>query len=442
VTATDTPASPSPAPAAGPASAADPGPASQPAIQADLDRLLIDLTQTTAIGFPAASDVDYTPLAPFLGFLLNNLGDPAVDGDYPHHTKPQEREVVDTVADLLRAPKDDRWGYVTGGATEGTEQALYLARTRHPGAVVYYSQAAHHSTANVAERLAMPSVTIRADTHGEIDYGDLAGQVEQRRDRPAVVVANVGTPLAEAIDDVRRLTAVLDQAAVTRRWIHADAALSGIPLALLDPDARPGFDIADGADSIVVSGHKFLGSPVPCAVLVVVDSRRPYGARTATYTGCPDSTLTNSRSGLAVLTLWYALRCYGIEGLRARAERSRDLAAYAHGRLVEIGWPAHRQPHAFTVTLATPPPAVTATWALPRRGGHSGHSHIVCMPGIGRGHIDAFIADLQATTTTTTTSGTTAAAAVAAATDPAEPPGNGQRRLLRRSRRPEPAQVG
>jgi histidine decarboxylase len=393
-----------------------------PATQAELDQLHAALlaARTTNIGFPAAADIDMRALAPFLDFMLNNLGDPYTDGAYPHHTKAQEREVVKVVADLLRAPANDRWGYVTSGASEGTEQALWLSRHRFPDGIVYHSQAAHHCVPGVIDRLGMTAVVVRADEHGEIDYQDLAAQVDRRRERPVIVVANVGTAMSEAVDDVRRIVQVLDGRAIFRRWVHADAALSGIPLALLEPTNRPGCDFADGADSMIVSGHKFLGTPVPCGVLVVRNSRRPSGERPATYTGVPDSTLANSRSGLAALGLWLALRRHGIHGLRARAAQARDTAAYAHEQLVRLGWPAHRHAHAFTVTIATPPGTVLRKWPL---ASNDGKSHVVCVPGVTREHIDAFVADLEATITP--------AVPIASA--------NGRRRfgLLRRSPAPD-----
>src|SRR5262245_42214009 len=72
------------------------------------------------IGFPGAVDFDYAPLARLLtGHLLNNIGDPCADGLAVNHTKAMEREVVSFVADLLQAPSDDRWGYVTTGGSEG-----------------------------------------------------------------------------------------------------------------------------------------------------------------------------------------------------------------------------------------------------------------------------------------------------------------------------------
>jgi histidine decarboxylase len=373
--------------------------AARPVIREDIAKELdalrdrLDAAATTNIGFPATTGFDYSPLAPFFArYMLNNLGDPYSDGVYPIHTKPMEREVVDTIADLFGAPRGDRWGYVAGGATEGTEYALHLASTLHSDAVVYHSTAAHHAVTNVIQRLGLTSIPVRADALGEIDYDDLAEQINLRRTTAAIVVANIGTAVTEAIDDVARITEVLDRCAVRRRWIHGDAALSGIPLILLDPIDRPAIDFRAGIDSLVTSGHKFLGAPMPCAVVVVRNSHRLAHARAITYTGSPDTTVANSRSGLAAMVLWYAIRTYGIEGLRTRAERARQLAAAAHEALREIGWPAHRHKYAMTVSFPTPPASVSAKWVLAT---HGATSIIVCMPGVTAEQIDAFVVDLR-----------------------------------------------
>ncbi|MFD0575223.1 pyridoxal-dependent decarboxylase [Dactylosporangium darangshiense] len=255
-------------------------------------------------------------------------------------------------ADLFRAPWDDRWGYVTSGATEGTHCALWQARTRFPDALLVASTAAHYGVARVADMLRMPLLTVPTDDRDEIDYAALTDLVRRyrlprRRRVPVVVVASVGTTMTEAVDDVRKVHAALDTAGVPRdaRWVHADAALAGVPLGLLDPGARPGFDFADGATSIVVSGHKFLGVPMPCAVLVVLDSARPAGHdRLVSYTGSLDETVTGSRSGHAPLMLWWAWQVWGLDGLRQRATRTRALAAATTARLDAIGWPAWRHP--------------------------------------------------------------------------------------------------
>lgn len=386
-----------------------------------------------SIGFPAATDIDVAALVPFLRFMLNNLNDPRCDGLYPMHTKRFETEVCDMIADLLGAPADDRWGYVTNGATEGNEHALHLAREKFPTGVVYVSAAAHPTIVAILGRLRMDHVVLRTVESGEMDYDDLAAELWHRRDRPAIVVACIGTPLTEAVDDVGRIGGVLDELAVppARRWIHADAALSGIPLALLDRRRRPAFDFTAGTTSMIVSGHKFPGAPVVSGALVVRDSYRPYPGRAATYTGSSDSTWANSRSGFAALCLWYALRRHGIDGLRERADRSRELAAYTHNRLLELGWPAWRHnPLGFTVVLTTPPPAVTMTWPLPD---HGTVSHVICMPGLTRGHIDDFVDDLRRTIDPAGTGRAGTVRPNGAPVDPHRPPGVLAR--LSRSRR-------
>lgn len=350
------------------------------------------------LGFPAAFDIDYGPVQQLLGGgpVLNNLGDPSIDGTYPFHTKHLERDVITTIADLLRAPADDRWGYVTSGSTEGIEHALHLARRRFPQAMVYTTRAAHHSVTGAIDRLDLEHVTTATDESGEIDYADLAGALTQYRHRPAIIVANIGSALTEAVDDVRRIAEVCDTLGV-RRWIHADGALTGLPLALMPPDGRPGFDFVDGADSINVSGHKFLGTPVPCGVILVRDSLRHQHRPAGTYTGSPDTTLTNSRSGYAAACLWYALTTHGTDGLRQRAEQARTIAAYAHGRLVQLGLPAHRHPWGFTVSFDHPGDAIAARWGLPTHTGPGGHArtHLITMPGVTRDHTDELTDNLR-----------------------------------------------
>ena len=351
------------------------------------------------IGFPGATDFDYTPLAPlFATQLLNNVGDPWVDGVAANHTKAMEREVVSFVADLLRAPKDDRWGYVTTGGSEGNLYALHLARDLLPHALAFYSDASHPSIPKALRVLNLDAVRIRADQWGEIDYDDLTRQLDRRRHHPAIIAASIGTTMHEAVDDIRRISAILDDLAIRDRFIHADAALSGIPLALLAPEDRPGFDFADGADSICVSGHKYLGAPTPCGIVVVRATHRDRVARTVGYTATPDATISGSRSGHAPLVLWYAIRKHGLDGLRLRAEQARHLAAYAKTRLDELGWVSYRHDHAFTVVLKNPPEAVLRKWVLAT---HNGWSHIITMPGISVEMIDAFLADLQDSLATT-----------------------------------------
>jgi histidine decarboxylase len=261
-------------------------------VRHELHRLLRQLDEDDAhhIGYPASTDFDYSELLPFFAYMVNNVGDPQVDATFRQHTKHLEREVVEFFADLFRAPPDDRWGYVTSGGTESNLYALYLARHLLPGAVVYCSDATHYSVFKAVDLLAMDTITVRTCDTGEIDYADLRRVVSGNRERAAIIVANIGTTMTEAADDTRRIKRVLREQAIRRHFIHSDAALAGVPLAMLDQ--RPHFDLADGADSISISGHKFIGAPFPSGVLITRRSAKETISRRIAYIGSPDSTIS------------------------------------------------------------------------------------------------------------------------------------------------------
>jgi histidine decarboxylase len=357
----------------------------------------LDTDRTTNIGFPSTFDFDYRPLWPLFNYVLNNVGDPYAESAYPANTKHLEREAVEFFADALRAPREDRWGYVTTGGSEGIEYGLLLARTLLPDAMVYLSAAAHYSARKIVDKLRMASVVIRTRPDGGMDIADLRRAVAAHRDRPAIVLATIGTTMTEAVDDVATIRKVMANLAVQRCYIHADAALSGLPLALLGTEERPAFDLADGADSISVSGHKALGSPFPCGVVVTRRSLKQRVGAAVDYIGTHDTTIGGSRSGHAPLVLWYALTLHGADGLRHRFDTARQVAQYAVDRLRQAGWPAWRHPHAMTVVLDTPPAAVVRRWRL---ASSNGTSHIVAVPGINTAQIDQLVAELTAAAST------------------------------------------
>ncbi|MBV9270030.1 MAG: hypothetical protein JO165_02990 [Candidatus Eremiobacteraeota bacterium] len=60
-----------------------------------------------ALGYPSAKDFDYSAIASFLKYPINNVGDPFADGTYRVETREFEREVVAFYAEVLRAPESD-----------------------------------------------------------------------------------------------------------------------------------------------------------------------------------------------------------------------------------------------------------------------------------------------------------------------------------------------
>lgn len=344
-----------------------------------------------SLGYPSAKDFDYAAIERFLQFPINNVGDPFADATYRVETRECEREVVEFFAELFRAPEDDWWGYVTNGGTEGNLYGLYLARELLPNGMVYYSEQTHYSVAKNLHFLGMRHITIRSQANGEIDYEDLRETLKIHRDVPPIIFANIGTTMTEARDDVRTIRTIMDDLAIRQRYIHSDAALAGAYAGLLEP--RPAYDFADGADSIAVSGHKFLGAPIPCGVVIARKHNVQRIARAIDYIGSLDTTISGSRNGFSPLMLWYRLRELGRDGIKKRVAHSLELAGYLEERLQAIGIAAWRNPNAITVVLPRVSDAIRAKWQLATAGAIS---HVIVLPNVTREQLDAFIADLAA----------------------------------------------
>ena len=359
-----------------------------------LDRLRQELQDYSrfAMGYPSATDLDFSELKPFMDFALNNIGDPFSEGStYRVETLEYEREVVEFWARLTRAPEDNWWGYVTNGGTEGNLYGLYLARELHPRGIVYFSQDTHYSVTKNLHFLNMRNIMIRSQSNGEIDYEDLRETLKIKRDIAPIIFANIGTTMTEAKDDIGTIKAIMDELAIPQYYIHSDAAMSGAMAPFMEP--RPSFDFADGADSLSISGHKFIGAPIPCGIVL---ARKDYVnriGRSIAYIGSMDTTVSGSRNGLTPLMLWYAIKYFGEDGLRKRVNASLELAEYTQQALKAVGVPAWRNPSSLTVVMPRVTAEVQAKWQLATA---QGISHVMLMPGknITRENIDRLVADV------------------------------------------------
>jgi len=358
--------------------------------QARLDDLFDSMRESSQhfLGYPVARDYDYSSLYRFLQFPSNNIGDPFQSSTYRLGTREMEREVVAFFAGLYRAPADNYWGYVTNGGTEGNLYGLYLAREMFPNGIVYFSEDTHYSVAKNVHFLGLRHIMIRAQPNGEIDYEDLRESVRLYRDVPAIIFANIGTTMKEGKDDIRRIQGILDDLVIRNRYIHSDGAFCGPFAPFLDP--KPAFDFADGADSVALSGHKFIGAPMPCGVVIARKRNVERIGRTIGYIGSMDTTITGSRNAFTPLLLWYAIRAMGEQGLRARYEACDALAEYAVRTMNERGIPAWRNPNALTVVFPKVSDALKNKWQLATQD----VSHLIVMPGVTQAQVDALIGEI------------------------------------------------
>jgi len=360
--------------------------------QERLDKYLgeVKLKARDFLGYPIATDFDYSELFSLLHYPLNNLGDPIVESTYALNSRSIEREVVEFFADLFKAPENNRWGYVTNGGSEGNLYALYLARELYPSGMVYYSETTHYSVQKNISLLNMPSIMIRSDEKGEIDYEDFTNTINTHRDRPAIIISNIGTTMTEAKDDVIKIKKILKNSAIRNHYIHSDAALAGIYLSILEKEPR--FDFASGSDSVSILGHKFIGCPIPCGVVIVKKSYKDRIGQAIPYIGTLDTTITGSRNGHSPVFLWYAIKKLGISGFKKRALESINLAEYLLDRLKEIGIESWKNDNAITVVFGKPSKKIIDKWQIATDGDIA---HVICMPGVTKKMIDEFIEDMR-----------------------------------------------
>ena len=339
-----------------------------------------------ALGYPVNFDFDYEEILPFLQFNANNVGDPFHGTNYRVNSHDFEREVVGKFANLMRLDPEDAWGYVTTGGTEGNMYGLYMARELHPQGVVYFSQDTHYSILKIMQVLNMRNIMIKSQDNGEIDYEDLYETIRINRDVPVIMMANIGTTMKGAVDDLRKMRQILDDLAIRQSYIHSDAALSGMILPFVDDPQPYGFD--EGADSLAVSGHKLIGSPIPCGVVL---TRKEYVARisrSVEYVGVMDTTIPGSRNAWTPLVLWYALERHGVEGLTEVVAEMLSVAEYAVQRFNDSGIPAWRNHNSVTVVFPRPPREVVSKWQL---APYREIAHLITMPHVTRQLVDQLV---------------------------------------------------
>ena len=340
------------------------------------------------VGYPANQSFDYSPLIPFLSHSLNNVGDPFHRTNYRANTHQFEREVILHFAQLTGLEADDAWGYVTSGGTEGNMYGLYLARELHPEGMLYFSEEAHYSILKNARVLNMPHTTVKRQADGEIDYDDLRDMLTVHRDRPAIILATIGTTMRGAVDDIPAIREVIDELGIEEHYIHADAALSGMILPYVD-DPQP-FGFEAGIDSISISGHKLIGAPLPCGIVLTRKHLVETLGRAVELVGVNDTTLSGSRNGLTPLMLWYAIKRYGEHEWKETVRGMLNTAEYAVQRFNEHGINAWRHRNSPTVVFDRPPQEVFDRWQIAPEGEVA---HIITMPHVDFETIDRLIDD-------------------------------------------------
>ncbi|WP_423062477.1 histidine decarboxylase [Candidiatus Paracoxiella cheracis] len=319
---------------------------------------------------------------------VQNIGDPQEFSNYKLNTHDIEREVLAFFAELLNAGNDFK-GYVTSGGTEGNFFGLHIANQLYPDAIYYYSERTHYSIPKILKIIKGESRQISALENGEINYQELKNELRRNKHLPAVFNANIGTTMTGAIDDIEKIQEIVHEIGIKHHYIHCDAALSGLILPFVDQPQPFRFD--EGANSIAISGHKLMGSPMPCGITLTQKKNIVNASPKISYVRITDSTITSSRNGITPLFLWYAIHRSGKEGLREIVQKCLENTQFAVNEFKQNGIDAWSNPNSLTIVLPRPSEKIIEKWQL---AAYENIAHIIVMPQTSREFLLALMDDI------------------------------------------------
>lgn len=294
--------------------------------------------------FPANAE-----LSSVLGDLLSSgLGQLGLNWQSSPALTELEEQMTDWMRQLLGLPEAFQ-GVIQDTASTTTLVALLSAREKlsdyslsrgglqaeKKPLIVYTSLQSHSSVEKAALLAGFGRDNVRAvetDAHHAMRVDRLETLIQQdiaSDKRPCVIVATTGTTATTALDPVQ---ACAELAQRYKLWLHVDGAMAGSAMIL--PECRWMWQGIEGADSIVINPHKWLGSVFDCTLYYVRDPEhlvRVMSTNPSYLQTSADGQVKNYRDwGIPLgrrfraLKLWFLLRSEGAEGLRTRLRR--DLA--------------------------------------------------------------------------------------------------------------------
>lgn len=367
-------------------------PASPPLDGASLDAILRDVDELIMPGITNWQHPGFFGYFPANASLASVLGDYLSTGlgviGLSWQSSPALSELEEVTTDWMRqmVGLSGQWsGVIQDTASTSTLVALICARERTTSyglargglqqesqpLVVYVSAHSHSSVEKAALLAGFGRANVRVVAHDEqfAMRADalalaIADDITAGR-RPCAVVATTGTTTTTALDPVGAIVAV---AAAHGVWVHVDAAMAGSAMIL--PECRWMWDGVEGADSLVLNAHKWLGVVFDCSLYYVRDAShlvRVMSTNPSYLQSAVDGDVKNLRDwGLPLgrrfraLKLWLHIREQGVAGIQGRLRRDMRNAAWLAAAVASArGWRVMAPAPLQTVCVLHEPPGIS-----------------------------------------------------------------------------------
>lgn len=336
----------------------------------------VNFSKDTSLGYPASKldnkvfydDAPFLKDAPTLQAYVanpNNIGchtfgtsEKAFAG-----TQNIEREVLNVIAvDIFKATPDSFDGYISPGGTEANIQAFWIYRNKFvkdfnaklDEIVLVASEDTHYSIAKASNLLMIDWLKIPVNfsdrTISKEVFQSQLLEAKKKGKKYFIIVANMGTTMFGAVDDVNLMTDVLQENNLEFK-LHIDGAYGGFFYPFSNPDSILNFENPH-VSSITIDAHKMLQAPYGTGIFLCRKGLiENVITKEAEYVEGMDLTLCGSRSGANAVAVWMILFTYGGNGWFEKISILQMRTSWFCRELTALGIEYFRNPFMNIVTI-------------------------------------------------------------------------------------------